>query len=241
MRRQDNIQKLLDRGIRVFSFIGEAGGGKSELALHFAGVIAEGGERPVHLIDMDQTKPVFRLRNVVSREELEEENIRFHAGRDFLDIPVTLAGIKTMMEDETGVVVIDIGGNPSGAVQVGQYAALFERSDAIAFLVLNYYRPYSQRGEDLKNTIETYSALMRMPLTHIISNPNLGKQTTVQDIYFGNRELEKELSKWDYTVDFICLEEGRKDPLLDSWADRIIEISPKITYVLSERNGNETI
>ena len=50
-------------GARNFVLLGEAGGGKSELAINLARALAEWGERPVHLYDLDMTKPLFRTRD----------------------------------------------------------------------------------------------------------------------------------------------------------------------------------
>ncbi|MDY4532022.1 MAG: ATP-binding protein [Enterocloster aldenensis] len=43
--------------------IGEAGSGKTEIAANIAILLAEKDEKPVYLIDMDQTKCLFRARD----------------------------------------------------------------------------------------------------------------------------------------------------------------------------------
>ena len=43
-------------------FLGEAGCGKSEIAVNLALRLAA-GERPVHFFDLDMTKPLFRSRD----------------------------------------------------------------------------------------------------------------------------------------------------------------------------------
>ena len=40
--------------------LGEAGSGKTEIAANIAILLAEKDEKPVYLIDMDQTKCLFR-------------------------------------------------------------------------------------------------------------------------------------------------------------------------------------
>ena len=44
-------------------FVGESGCGKTELALNCAVELAAAGEKTVNLIDMDQTKGVYRARD----------------------------------------------------------------------------------------------------------------------------------------------------------------------------------
>ena len=67
---ESNIMRELLARKKNFVFIGEAGSGKSELAMNFAQLMAEVSEKPVHLFDMDQTKGLFRTRDV---SELLEE------------------------------------------------------------------------------------------------------------------------------------------------------------------------
>ena len=50
---------------RNIVFLGEAGCGKSELAVHLALELAGQG-REVHFFDLDQTKPLMRSRDVES-------------------------------------------------------------------------------------------------------------------------------------------------------------------------------
>jgi len=40
-----------------FVFLGEAGSGKSEIAISFAKALAKAGDKPVHFFDLDMTKP----------------------------------------------------------------------------------------------------------------------------------------------------------------------------------------
>ena len=47
-----------------FVFFGEAGCGKSEIAVNLALALAAKGDRPVRFFDLDMTKPLFRSRDV---------------------------------------------------------------------------------------------------------------------------------------------------------------------------------
>ena len=58
------LNDFLQKGKKNFVFIGEAGSGKSEIAINFAVNLARIADRPVHFFDMDQTKPLFRSRDV---------------------------------------------------------------------------------------------------------------------------------------------------------------------------------
>lgn len=54
-----------DPAQRVTVFLGEAGCGKSELAVQWALTAAERG-RDVHFFDLDQTKPLLRSRDAAA-------------------------------------------------------------------------------------------------------------------------------------------------------------------------------
>ena len=70
MAQQTSVSSLLDMtSSSNVVFLGEAGSGKSELALNFAQALAELGGKPVHFFDLDMTKPLFRSRD--RREALE--------------------------------------------------------------------------------------------------------------------------------------------------------------------------
>ena len=56
-----------------FVFLGEAGSGKSEIAINFAKALARTETRPVHFFDLDMTKPLFRSRD--AGRELEQAGI----------------------------------------------------------------------------------------------------------------------------------------------------------------------
>ena len=70
MAQQTSVSSLLDMtSSSNVVFLGEAGSGKSEIALNFAQALAELGGKPVHFFDLDMTKPLFRSRD--RREALE--------------------------------------------------------------------------------------------------------------------------------------------------------------------------
>ena len=65
-------------------FLGEAGCGKSELAVHLALELAEQG-REVHFFDLDQTKPLMRSRDAEAL--LTGAGITVHFQQQYADAP----------------------------------------------------------------------------------------------------------------------------------------------------------
>ena len=84
MAQQTSVSSLLDMtSSSNVVFLGEAGSGKSELALNFAQALAELGGKPVHFFDLDMTKPLFRSRD--RREALETLGVEVHYEAQFMD------------------------------------------------------------------------------------------------------------------------------------------------------------
>ena len=77
------IEEAIKSGKTNFILIGEAGCGKSEIALNLAKYFAETQQKEVHLFDMDMTKPLFRSRDLLRSEEFA--GIHFHFEEQFYD------------------------------------------------------------------------------------------------------------------------------------------------------------
>ena len=87
------LEQLSER--KNFVFLGEAGSGKSELAINFARHMAARGGRPVHFFDLDMTKPLFRSRDAAA--ELEAAGIVVHFQEQFMDAPTLVGGVSPLL------------------------------------------------------------------------------------------------------------------------------------------------
>lgn len=67
------LRQLL-RSKRTFVFLGESGSGKSEMSIFFAQKLLEYTGKTIWLIDMDQTKGMFRSRDW--KNQIENERIQ---------------------------------------------------------------------------------------------------------------------------------------------------------------------
>ena len=77
-------------------FLGEAGCGKSELAVHLALELAEQG-REVHFFDLDQTKPLMRSRDAEAL--LTGAGITVHFQQQCADAPTQVGGLVPLLTD----------------------------------------------------------------------------------------------------------------------------------------------
>ena len=105
-----------DPARRIAVFLGEAGCGKSELSVHWALQAAAEG-KTVSFFDLDQTKPLMRSRDVESLLESAGVSVRFE--HQTADAPTQVGGLVPALLDEKRTVILDVGGNDTGARLIG--------------------------------------------------------------------------------------------------------------------------
>lgn len=187
-----------------FIFVGEAGSGKSEIAINFAKYIVDLNEKPVHFFDMDMTKPMFRSRDV--KAEIEEMGIIFHHEEQFFDAPTVVGGVNLLLKDENCYVVMDVGGNDIGARAIGGFAPKVNQDSTVVYYVLNAYRPWSGNLNHIDGTLSSILKMSHIKLdkVHMISNPNNGISTTVEEILEGNLKTLEMIGAL-INIDFTCV------------------------------------
>ena len=161
-------------------FLGEAGCGKSELAVHLALELARQG-REVHFFDLDQTKPLMRSRDAEGL--LEKAGVSVHFQQQYADAPTQVGGLIPLLLDEKKAVILDVGGNDTGAKLIGGYAHLLKTADV--WFVVNPYRPWSATTEHIDGTLSAILRASRLKMPRFLLNPNLGGGTTLEEYLFG--------------------------------------------------------
>ena len=153
-------------------FLGEAGCGKSELAVHLALELARQG-REVHFFDLDQTKPLMRSRDAEGL--LEKAGVTVHFQQQYADAPTQVGGLIPLLLDEKKAVILDVGGNDTGAKLIGGYAHLLKAADV--WFVVN--------PGDFDGTLSAILRASRLKMPRFLLNPNLGGGTTLEEYLFG--------------------------------------------------------
>lgn len=161
-------------------FLGEAGCGKSELAVHLALELARQG-REVHFFDLDQTKPLMRSRDAEGL--LEKAGVTVHFQQQTADAPTQVGGLIPLLLDEKKAVILDVGGNDTGAKLIGGYAHLLKAADV--WFVVNPYRPWSATTEHIDGTLSAILRASRLKMPRFLLNPNLGGGTTPEEYLSG--------------------------------------------------------
>ena len=199
-------------------FLGPSGSGKSEIVLNLAIRAAGDGGPPVHFFDMDQTKPLFRSRE--ARDAVELSGAVFHSGLEFLDSPVPPDGVSEFLWDEGIRCFLDMGGSVNGARSLGQClpdAGGLTR----ALYVVNLFRPFSDERSWLGD-LSAITAAARLSAPCIVSNPNLGGETTIEDVKKGHGRLLEILERNGLSLAFLAVRASLLEAA-SAWADCPVE------------------
>jgi DNA polymerase III delta prime subunit len=216
-------------GCKNFIFLGEAGSGKSEIALNFARWLSESNGRSVHFFDMDMTKPLFRSRD--ARKSVEGENIVFHYQEQFMDAPTLVGGVVHSLKDRTRYVVMDVGGDYIGARSIGGFAPYVDNDDTRVYYVLNVFRPWSC---DIAHIDETLGKILGVShinavKLHMINNPNNGHTTTKEEFLSGNRQMQDIIYPYA-VIDFACVREELYTQVKDELNIPVLPVHLYLSY-----------
>lgn len=200
----DWLEDIIGKKYNNFIFIGEAGSGKSEIAINLARYLKLQGDKPVHLFDMDMTKPLFRSRDI--QNKVRDMGIELHFQRQFMDAPTLVGGVRHLFKDAGKYTVIDVGGDYIGARSIGGFAPLVNNADTIVYYVMNVFRPWSSDLKRIDRVLGEILGVSHIQLenVHLISNPNIGPETTVADALAGNYKLMKMVALYKQP-DFVCV------------------------------------
>ncbi len=167
---------------KITVFAGHYGSGKTNIAVNCALRIRECHER-VAIADLDIVNPYFRTKDAA--DLLERHGVELivseFAGTN-LDAPAMPAEAYRMLDDPELYSVIDVGGDDRGALALGRYAEAIKKTDYDMYFVCNKFRPLTRTPEDAYAAMKEIENAASLPFTAIIDNPNLGPDTTVENI-----------------------------------------------------------
>jgi hypothetical protein len=186
---------------RVTILTGHYGSGKTEVALNMALALKKCGIPKVALADLDIANVYFRSRE--HQQLLEDSGIAVHGnayGYDIAsDLPALSASLRAPLEDQSFRLVIDAGGNDSGARVLNQYRSLLQTDDVraddvVMLIVVNANRPESDNIAKATSHLRAIEHETGLPVRGILNNTHMLRETTPGDILRG-RALCQELSK----------------------------------------------
>lgn len=177
--------------------LGNYGSGKTELALALArGQRRQSGGR-VALVDLDIVNPYFR--SAEQRALLEGEGIELMMPSFALtavDVPSLPAQIQAVFESHYDHVVVDVGGDDTGAAALGRYAPYLSAlgDKLVALYVVNPLRPFSGTVQDIEELFSLIQRRARVRPNYLVNNANMQEETTARDLIQA-QELLGEVSR----------------------------------------------
>lgn len=162
---------------------GHYGSGKTNFAANLAVKTAEEGEK-VTVVDLDIVNPYFRSADFAKL--FAEKGISLAApmyANTNLDIPALSFNIEEFMGAE-GKVIIDVGGDDSGASALSRYREfLLQNADDIeGIYVINMYRYLTGTAQDTIEFMREIENASGLPMSSIVNNSNLGGETTAETV-----------------------------------------------------------
>lgn len=181
-------------GKRLILVAGHYGSGKTELAVSLALLAAKA--RPyakAALIDLDIANPYFRSRE--RRKLLEGAGVALYgsAYREEItaEFPALGAAARAPLEDAGCLCIVDLGGNGEGAKVIRQFGAYFHGQEHEALAVVNANRPDTATLEGALEHLCAIEGTMGFPLTGLVNNCHLLRETTSQTVQKGRRLCEE--------------------------------------------------
>lgn len=174
-----------------FLFIGEAGSGKSEIVLNVAAKLAEQTGAKVQVFDMDQSKPLYRSRDM--KDAFAQKGVEINYQLQFLDAPIVVGGVAESLMNKDVYTILDIGGGHNASRVVGVYAHLLKDDDTVPVYVINPYRPWTKSLKAIDETMSDIVTAARLNRIYILGNPNLGYQTSAEEFMEGLARLDEML------------------------------------------------
>ena len=176
---------------RILIVAGHYGSGKTEFAVSFALLTARSNERPypkTALVDLDIANPYFRSRE--RRDMLEEAGVGVYGSiyktEITAELPALSATVRSPLEDEDCFVIIDAGGNDSGALVLNQFKKYFTPDQTATVAVINANRPETRDVAGAVSHLTAIESVTGLNLTGIVNNTHLLRETTPETIIKGH-------------------------------------------------------
>lgn len=203
-------------GRRVTLFVGHFGSGKTEIALNRALDLAEGGTRTA-IVDLDVVKPYFRSRS--AREWLDAAGVTLIAPQGenaHADLPIIVPEVRSLLRQGEHTVIMDVGGDDTGARVLGSLADVLDEEETDALLVLNFRRPSTPGVDQAVEMVRRIESVSRSRITGLVSNTHLMSETTPELIEEGYRSACETGERLGLPVIAVAVQENQRALLDDT-------------------------
>ncbi len=197
------MNELLEQirsGPRKIAVTGHFGSGKTEFAVSLAfalSAVEQAAGETLALCDLDIENPYFRSRE--RQDALRAAGVAVYSdpsdGRNGSELQTISAKIRAPLEDERCRVILDCGGDGSGAMILRQFSKYFAPGDHRLLCIVNPNRPGTDTPEKAAAHLRAIETAGGLPVTGLISNAHLIRDTTAETVCSG----------WAFTQDVAAL------------------------------------
>ena len=197
MQRTSSVNReIRESSKRILTVVGHFGSGKTEFAVSLAMRMAM-QERPADmprlaLVDIDIANPYFRSRE--RKQMLEAAGISVYGnaydGEITAELPALSAAIRTPLEDAGCRVIVDVGGNDSGARILHQFRKYFQQNEHELYAVINANRPETSDIDGALAHLQAIEMETGLTVSGLINNCHLLRETTPETVAQGHRLCE---------------------------------------------------
>jgi len=181
---------------RILVVTGHYGSGKTEFCVSLAMRLARMGYGPYRrlaLIDLDIANPYFRSRERKAVLEAAGVGVYGNAYEHEItaELPALGANIRAPLEDKDCRVIVDVGGNDTGALVLNQFEKYLGPDEALFLIVVNANRPETRDLEGALAHMEAIEGKTGRRTDGVINNTHLLLETRAADIERGHRLCER--------------------------------------------------
>ncbi len=180
------LEQML-RGPRIIAVAGHFGSGKSEFCVSLAFALRARTRERLAVADLDVENPFFRSRE--RQDALEKADVRVYSdpfdGRNGSELQVISASVRAPLEDEGCRVVLDCGGDASGAMILNQFGKYFRPDGYRLLCVVNPFRPGSDTEDKALEHIRSIERATGLRVTGLVANGHLLRETTADEVVRG--------------------------------------------------------
>lgn len=201
-----------DKRVRIIT--GHYGSGKTEFAVNYTVALSK-VKKKVAISDLDIVNVYFRSRE--RRNELTAlgiEVISSSIDGDSADLPAVSAQLVGPAKNKEYDYVIDLGGNDVGTMVLGRLKPILDPAEVDFFMVVNVNRPATSTVEGIVAQKEQLEYSSGFRVTGFINNTNLVRETTAENIAYGDSLLKKASALTNVPIRYVSyVEEVLKEPL----------------------------
>lgn len=208
-RIMNDFLKQMAFGPRKIAVTGHFGCGKTEFAVSLAFSLSKLGIKNLALADLDVENPYFRSRERM--DELEKAGVKVYSdpfhGKNGSELQTLDPAIRAPLEDPESRVILDAGGDFTGAMILNQYSK-FLKEDTQLLFVLNQNRPGTDTLEKALFQLRSIEKTTSLSVSGIISNSHFIRYTRAEDVLEGWDFAQKLSHETGIPVLCACCMEG---------------------------------